>query len=568
MKRASALSSLLLVPSLLAQGTLVLDLAPGGGSAGSGLLFGSLAPLGDHALFSGDSGTGLRLFRSDGTPAGTNQVLAFAPGGPAQVHSFTVLGDLVVFVGTNSLGAGLWRSDGTPTGTYPLTAIVGNAITHLTSFRGQVWFQVSTPTGAQLWHTDGTVGGTQMLMPIPAPYIDPPQFCVFDDHLLFPVRIRGAFGFYELWKTDGTPTGTTLVRQFLYALAEPRDFTVYQGAVFFTVDEPGLGRELWRTDGTTAGTALFADLTPGPNSTRPDNLQVLASGSLLFTDLTGGFGPPPRLWVTDGTLAGTQILFASSNEQVVGLRSVGSLAYFAIGGQLGMTDGTAAGTFLFPLPVRPGDLAHTGARLGSGDHLVFRGADWNAFSDTELWITDQNGPALLATINPGPAGSLPASFTRAGNRLFFIADDGTTGRELHALPLAATGAWVAESFGRGCGLGSQPPTLSAAGQATLGQTSNLVLAGAEPNAPAFLLWSTARTSLPLGGGCTAHLASLDLFVPRLTDALGHSLVALPIPNQPNLVGASLYFQDVVLAANAPLFGLAELSSALEFVFGP
>jgi ELWxxDGT repeat protein len=61
----------------------------------------------------------------------------------------------------------------------------------------------------------------------------------------------------------------------------------------------------------------------------------------------------------------------------------------------------------------------------------------------EPWKVDGGTARLIADIAPGAASSqrfaLPGRFTRAGERLYFPADDGTHGEELWALPLSEAG---------------------------------------------------------------------------------------------------------------------------------
>jgi hypothetical protein len=44
---------------------------------------------------------------------------------------------------------------------------------------------------------------------------------------------------------------------------------------------------------------------------------------------------------------------------------------------------------------------------------------------------------MVQDTNPGPFSSSPSGFLVSGPNLFFVADDGETGRELWVLPLGA-----------------------------------------------------------------------------------------------------------------------------------
>ena len=82
--------------------------------------------------------------------------------------------------------------------------------------------------------------------------------------------------------------------------------------VVFPKDTLAQGSELWISDGTAKGTRLLKDLMPGPGGTFPEDPQAFGDpwGGILrqvaFRDAEGN-----KVWVTDGTSAGTQQIFTS-----------------------------------------------------------------------------------------------------------------------------------------------------------------------------------------------------------------------------------------------------------------
>lgn len=553
-----------------AQSTLVIDLKPGGGFPGSGFWDDQSIALGDELLFSGDSGSGRSLWITDGTAAGTRLVHDIHPGLGSYPSSFTPLGDEVVFLANDPTGFGrLWKTDGTSAGTISLPTPAGGTLTCLTPFRGEVYFSNHTLAGAELWKTDGTPAGTMPLTPIPEPYTTT-GFAVLGDELIFATKYFGAFGYFEIWKTDGTPAGTLLLATLSYGLADPAEFTVLGDALFFTAHDWDTGRELWRSDGTPAGTGLFADLSPGPASTAPQQLEVLDGELLLFADFGGLFGPPRGLWVSDGTVAGTHLLFQNADKPVQGVASVGAKGYFIAGFELWATDGTLAGTVFVDGPLVAWLGSPEPLHAGSGDELIFRGQTYTTTTpdSDELWFTDGVQVAKLVDVHPGSKGSFCKTFRRAGDLLYFSADDGTTGQELHAIPLVATGGWLGEPFGAGCGAGALAPVLSLQGEATLGSAVQVHLEGAAPSAAAVLFWSQDRVAQDLGGGCTVYLAGPQPLLPHATGATGAAALPIAIPDVPALLGLALVLQDVVALPGGPLLGAAELSGGLELVLGP
>jgi ELWxxDGT repeat protein len=78
----------------------------------------------------------------------------------------------------------------------------------------------------------------------------------------------------------------------------PSNLTDVNGVLYFTAYDGTNGTELWKSDGTAAGTVL---VYPGGDSS-PSNLTNV-NGVLYFTADDGTNGR--ELWKSDGTTAGT-----------------------------------------------------------------------------------------------------------------------------------------------------------------------------------------------------------------------------------------------------------------------
>jgi ELWxxDGT repeat protein len=407
-----------------AAGTLqVMDVFPGPGfSFPSGLV-----RRGVEAYFNADDGAhGFELWRSDGTAAGTTLVRDIRPGplssNPSNLAS---LGAYLVFAADDGVhGAELWRTEGTSANTTMVLDVsaAGLRPAQLTRLGGKVVFSGDDGLGRALWASDGTAAGTQRLGAS-----NPTELRDIAGTLFFTSASAGA----GLWKSDGTPGGTTLVS----STATPKGIAGAGAAAFFSNFTSSAGEELWRSDGSAAGTALVRDILPGAGSSAPSSLTAL--GSTLFFS-AADTATDRELWKSDGTVAGTvrvkDIRTGAPGSDPSELVVAGGVLFFvaddgAAGRELWRSDGTDAGT------VRVKDIA-TGAPgsgpsllTAVGDTLYFRAND--GVHGVELWKSDgtEAGTVLVKDIGSIQASSNPESLTNVNGMLFFGANRGF-GREL------------------------------------------------------------------------------------------------------------------------------------------
>ncbi|HEX9669907.1 MAG TPA: ELWxxDGT repeat protein [Thermoanaerobaculia bacterium] len=516
---------------------LVRDIVPGPGSS---LPF-YLRAAGSRLFFTAEVAAGRRLWRSDGTAQGTRLVggpagipifalgdavlllvedpaasekelwIAGGAGGARRLLSlpvwhqfgrFASLGEEVVFLfGGDELE--IWKTDGTPAGTAPVTGIEGAFAFDLVAFRGFAYFTGSAPgQGDELWRSDGTAGGTGEFADLHSGDRSSSPLSLLDLNgtLLFTAD-DGSHG-REVWRSDGTRAGTALVAELvppggeeirqsptvlgraggalLFATPDgalrrtmgvPGDPVLLRGGLgfvkparvagplvfFFSAvqdDSQGYSEwvvSLWRSDGTAAGTIALAevargetDFQHGPLAPPTPRFLAVAGNDLYF--LADG------LWRSDGTPAGTARLFddpcAGACDSTFELAAVGETLFFGnlafdldtqrARNEVWRSDGTAAGTF--PLrAVLEVSLAEHGANADgfalrtftpAGDRLFFVADD--AVHGAELWVSDGTaaGTRMVRDLRPGPAGSHPAWLTAKGEGVFFAADGGVRGQEL------------------------------------------------------------------------------------------------------------------------------------------
>ena len=346
------------------------------------------AVLGNTTFFARtDAEHGSELWKSDGTPEGTEMVIDILPGADgSQPRLMTSLTDKFCFFATDSSGeSGFWSSDGTATGTLRLASVDPNRVfsngrvLYISAFEGQKY---------PLWYSDGTSDGTMKV-----------KDDVFinwsfrgiglvstDDRLFF----SGAPDFegqdYELWISDGTTAGTVQLKDIatenLGSL--PGNFVAVGDTLYFVVQENFRSWQLWKTNGTESDTVVIRDF-----NVHPGLFDAVGNKLFLWVYETGRYYP----WISDGTLSGTE-------------RLCDAYVYFVY------------------------NLDYPSAYLNAGRYTYFRAE--SATHGQELWRTDgtTSGTIMLRDIYPGSSDSNPRFFTHYRGKLYFTANDGIHGQEL------------------------------------------------------------------------------------------------------------------------------------------
>ena len=450
-----------------------------------------------------------KLYRSDGTPAGTREVpiRSFA----TQINAMGTVGSrLLLTTSDGRSGFELWSTDGTVAGTRLVKDIVpGSGSSTPTGYLEVGSRSYFNAKNKELWVTDGTTARTSLVKVIgtrgPITLTELPQN-------------RGHFVFYgvgSLWISDGTPAGTRPLLAMNGGKPEPWR----GGLAFLAVGAQGQG--LYWTDGTKAGTRLLVNTRYQNGNT----LVVSACGRyLLFQSSTRS------LMRSDGTRAGTTLI-GKPTGGVSYMTRHGAFVYFkgwdaTNGFELWRSDGTKAGTTMLA-DLRPG-------RFGVE-------------------------PSLLN-------GSWDREFATIANHLIFSGDDGKGGGREPWFFTLPTMAW---QIGPACGLPTRQARLCSSGTPVLGKTVNLISEHVKTNAFGILLLGAVdSTPTAIGHGCFSYV---DVTLPWLAfDAWLQSTgtshtTRLPIPNDIGLRGAKLAFQTWVLPTNAP--GGLELSNGLVTLLG-
>lgn len=229
--------------------------------------------------------------------------------------------------------------------------------------------------GVQLWATDGTAAGTRLVSPHQFQDLSFGQpnstaglsgFISIGTRVLFMADL-GSSNTRLLYSTDGTDGGllSTSVSPDADSFGPGRAAST--GSKVIWADQNGV----WSSDGTGSGTILLKALNTGTPTatgfvpgkqmaTLPDGRVVFGATATGSTFSTDAFLNGIQLWVTDGTVAGTQRIFTqidpgtggpTDTDRFWNFVSTGNGVQFLsnVGGPnkntLYFTDGTNAGTY-------------------------------------------------------------------------------------------------------------------------------------------------------------------------------------------------------------------------------
>ena len=413
---------------------------------------------------------GDELWISDGTVAGTTLLKDINPNsGSSSPSKFILYNGQIYFTAYDYRGTELWKTDGTNVGTLLVKDInvtaSGSSSTpnYFYVWDNKLFFTADDGTiGRELYVTLGS-GVTTILVKDVFPGIsdlldisnissNQPYFAGTTNALIF-VANSPIYG-QEMWKTDGTSAGTTLLQDLNTnpGSAYAHDEIAFNGKIYFAAASAYYGEELWSTDLTTGNTSMVIDIYPGASSgmDTTNSYFVIFNGKLFFTarNATTGW----ELWSTDGTAAGTAVaadvypgygLNGSSYWPAYLTVCNGKLFYAEYTGLYTLVayDGTSS-SIVYNNHLFPSNL------VCLNNTLYFSGQNYSTspLYDTEVWKSNgtQAGTVVFFDAYTGAAAngygnsSYPSNLTVYNNKLYFTANNLTSGTELYVTDGAAT----------------------------------------------------------------------------------------------------------------------------------
>jgi ELWxxDGT repeat protein len=230
-----------------------------------------LTSLNGTLYFFAAAAKGDQLWKSDGSAAGTVPVAqtsgsVFTENTYLPIYPVVVNGLLYFFVHDPTSGLTLWKSNGTAAGTLAVKVITPFAFyyptTALAASGGAVYFTATdTAHGAELWTSDGTAAGATLVQDInPGPNGSTPQELTDVNGTLFFTADDGIHG-RELWKV-GAAASAGLTAQV--AAVKAKDGQPFSGVVATFAHPSGAAAAAytatitWGDGHTSAGTIAAA----------------------------------------------------------------------------------------------------------------------------------------------------------------------------------------------------------------------------------------------------------------------------------------------------------------------
>jgi ELWxxDGT repeat protein len=426
--------------------------------------------IGGRAYFPADDGvTGIELWSTDGTTAGTTLVKDIYTGDGSFPQLKGALGNKLIFTArANDEINQIYVTDGSAAG----TVRISNVSSNLGTVRDEIFvaankfYFVAVDTGGNdIWVSDGTTAGTHRVInslgsnnsSVARSAVDNPnsfralgnQIVYLSSSLLWTID-TGTDTLSAITVPSGTPGfGPPRVQEAAGLIA-------MDGFVLFAV-EGGLTNHFdwWRTDGTIPGTYALTAVTSGNAtlSSQPYPLVRKVGDRVIYL---ADDGSGQQFWSTDGTAASPIRLTSATGPINIGppitrfVATVGDAAYFSLpdggGGttwSVWSTDGTLAGTHkVSGLPTIDQSMV-TLVRVAGDSGMTFLSVP-TTFPLFTLFRYEPSANRLTALKED--AYDLNEGYLFDGQQLFYGYDDATLGNELWVSDGTVTGTHITKDL--------------------------------------------------------------------------------------------------------------------------
>lgn len=421
-----------------------------------------------HHFFAGQASftLGWQPWVSDGTEAGTKQIALVSQDGSAlnPEQAFIAYNNAVYFVAKSSRLAprDIWSTDGTDAGTMQVTDVanlslqsvsgdfclageniifnafdnnIGFTLAHSLSpsdeivrlsseetiqcFNGAnfdngsthgnyLFNRFSLSQGIQALHASD--GNSIAIVESNGEFVpSPDRVSNVEGKLFYFHRVNASYT--TLWSANADGSNAQALHDFVEINSsryeesdERKQMAVFNGKLYFNADDGISGHSLWVSDGTILGTQLLKDLDNNLADTEISLMQVL-NNKLIFR----AEGAAEGLWVSDGTSSGTMKISDTAPLELLtdtylsGNTAVANGLYFfaastGLGEELWATDGTSDGTFLVK-DINPEGHGSPVKLVAKETYILFV-AQGSSVQGFELWRSDgtEVGTVLLKDI--------------------------------------------------------------------------------------------------------------------------------------------------------------------------
>ena len=443
----------------------------------------SLTELNSNLMFAADNGKkGAELWKSGGKKSSTSLLKDINKGAadsnPSDLSPYQ--SDVYFSANDGLYGEELWISDGSQKGTTLLADINPGAAnaspSDLTWIQKKLYFAADDGQhGRELWSYSPKTNDTRMVVDLQTTASNgsnPGDITDLNGQIVF--AANDAIYGRELWISDGSASGTRLLADINPGgfSSNPSDLTPWNGNIVLTAENYLYGNQLLKL---TSNALDLIDITgSSDNNIANQPEQLHASGELLFysAETTStpsddtvsnpeGTDPGGFMTARNGIEAEAIEYINNYNDNIDSYREFNNndfldnakdWAEFLLDSSLVTTNDASLARdwnqYFQPLSnSSPLQIPQGTPSTAATRSTVNTPGGGNEDSETlgrELWISngEVGGSSLLMDINPGSAGSDPASFSTIGGRTYFSANNGVNGSEL----------WVSDGTAAGTNL--------------------------------------------------------------------------------------------------------------------